>query len=349
LLATVIIDNYNYGRYLAEAIESALQQSYERTEVIVVDDGSTDNSRDVIASYGERIIPVLKENGGQASAFNAGLERSQGDIVIFLDADDVLLPGTVARAVEAFRTQPDAAKVQYRMEIIDGQGRRTGKLKPPDHLPLRSGDLRQDVLTFPDDLTWMATSGNAFSARVLSQVAPVPEEDFSILADRYLALLAPLLGPVLSLRDVGAYYRIHGSNHYDRSVLSLTWVRETVGYCTAAHVHIKKYADRLELGEFPSDPLEVLSVAFLGHRLVSLKLDPEHHPIARDTKWSLFSRGVLAASRRFDVSILMKAVYVLWFAAMAVSPRPVARWLAEKFFFPDTRGPFNRFIRLFSA
>lgn len=115
------------------------------------------------------------------------------------------------------------------------------------------------------------------------------------------------------------------------------------------HIHIKKYVDMLALGEFPSDPLEVLSVAFLGHRLVSLKLDPAHHPITADTTWRLLYRGVLATSRRFDVSMVMKAVCVLWFAVTVIAPRPIARRLAENFFFSETRGRFNRFIRLFPA
>jgi len=78
ITVSIIIDNYNYGRFLGEAIDSALAQTYPHVEVIVVDDGSTDNSREVIAKYGDRIIPVLKENGGQASAFNAGLLRPRG-------------------------------------------------------------------------------------------------------------------------------------------------------------------------------------------------------------------------------------------------------------------------------
>ncbi len=89
LLASIIVNNYNYGRFLAEAIESALSQTYANTEVIVVDDGSTDNSRDIIASYKDQIIPVLKENGGQASAFNAGFQASSGEVIFFLDADFV--------------------------------------------------------------------------------------------------------------------------------------------------------------------------------------------------------------------------------------------------------------------
>src|SRR5512140_2792158 len=96
-LVSIIITNYNYGRFLASAIESALRQRYPAIEVIVVDDGSTDNSREVMGCYEKRIVPVFKQNGGQASSMNAGFSQSHGEIVIFLDADDMLLPGTVER------------------------------------------------------------------------------------------------------------------------------------------------------------------------------------------------------------------------------------------------------------
>src|SRR5437764_4532232 len=89
---SIIISSYNYARFLGAAIDSALAQTYPHCEVIVVDDGSTDESRDILASYGTRIVPVFKENGGQASSMNAGVRASKGDVLIFLDSDDLLFP-----------------------------------------------------------------------------------------------------------------------------------------------------------------------------------------------------------------------------------------------------------------
>ena len=101
-LVSILINNYNYGRYLGVAIESALAQTYRRLEVVVVDDGSTDDSREVITSFAGRVVSVLKINGGQPSAYNSGFNASRVDIICFLDADDWFLPVKTARVVEAF-------------------------------------------------------------------------------------------------------------------------------------------------------------------------------------------------------------------------------------------------------
>jgi glycosyltransferase involved in cell wall biosynthesis len=118
-LVSVIINNYNYGRFLQDAIDSALNQTYSHTEVIVVDDGSTDNSREILASYGDKITPVLKENGGQASAFNAGFAASQGDIICFLDSDDIFLPEKVAIVVDVFGDSPDLGWCFHPLKLVD--------------------------------------------------------------------------------------------------------------------------------------------------------------------------------------------------------------------------------------
>ena len=80
-LVSILVSNYNYGGFVAAAIESALAQTYTNCEIIVVDDGSTDSSREIINQFAGRIVPVFKSNGGQASAFNAGFARARGSII----------------------------------------------------------------------------------------------------------------------------------------------------------------------------------------------------------------------------------------------------------------------------
>jgi glycosyltransferase involved in cell wall biosynthesis len=78
---SIFINNYNYGRFLGEAIRSALEQTVPALEVIVVDDGSTGESRSVIDSFGNRIVGIFQDNGGQAAAFNTGIRSAKGDRV----------------------------------------------------------------------------------------------------------------------------------------------------------------------------------------------------------------------------------------------------------------------------
>jgi len=343
-MVTVIVNNYNYGRFLKVAIDSALSQSYPYMQVIIVDDGSTDESSRVIDAYGERVTAILKENAGQASAFNAGVARCEGDIVIFLDADDALLSNTAEQVVHAFVTHEHVAKVQYRMEIIDADNHRTGVIKPSPHLPMRSGDLRKHVLSFPEDNTWMATSGNAFSTHVLRQIFPMPEEEFRILADLYLSQLTPLFGTVVSLDYVGAYYRMHGSNNFEGYTMDLARVRKSITYMANTHAYIQQYATSLHLEQSLFEVGGGVSVSFLGHRLVSLRLEPNGHPIVADSIRSLYRQSLFAVSRRFDVGLMMKLFYISWFTGVAFGPHFLVKWLAIKFFFPETRGSLNRVL-----
>jgi glycosyltransferase involved in cell wall biosynthesis len=343
LAVDIVINNYNYGRFLGQAIDSALAQTHTQVKVIVVDDGSTDDSREILHAYEDRIELVLKENGGQASALNAGFARSEGDIVIFLDSDDELRPAAASLSAAAFAADSEVVKVQYRMEVIDANGRPSGVIKPPDHLPLPAGDVRNAELTFPFDLAWLATSANAFRADVLRRIFPIPERDFVLCADWYLVHLAPLLGTVVSLDNVAACYRVHGGNNYEQqdARLDLDHVRQTVGYSAVMTRALESLADQLGL-ERPYD--RILSVSDISNRLVSLKVEPELHPISGDTPWRLMLDGARAAVRRFDVSWQMKLLYIAWFVTTAVAPRPVVKQLAEYLIFPQRREGLNRVL-----
>lgn len=212
LLASVIIDNYNYGRFLREAIDSALGQTYSRIEVIVVDDGSTDDSREIIASYGARVIPLLKENGGQASAFNRGFALSRGEIVCFLDADDTLLPTAIEQAVALF-AEARVVKVHWPLWIVDEQGKRTGQVKPG--APLAEGDLQEVFAQGSPEYTAPPQSGNAWRRDFVATVFPLPGTVFRTGgADDYLSMLSPLFGCIKRLEQPQGTYRIHGQSHY---------------------------------------------------------------------------------------------------------------------------------------
>ena len=212
-LVSVVVNNYNYGRFLAQAIDSALCQTYSPIEVVVVDDGSTDESREVIATYGDRVIPLLKTNGGQASAFNTAIAASHGEVLIFLDADDVLLPTAVELAMQQFR--PGVVKVHWPLWRADDDLERTGQQIPAEELP--AGDMR--AFTFsegPATSLSPPTSGNAWARDFLDRVTPIPEPEHRIGADGYLYGLAPAFGSIERVTSPQGIYRIHNRNSYRR-------------------------------------------------------------------------------------------------------------------------------------
>jgi glycosyltransferase involved in cell wall biosynthesis len=313
-LVTIAVNNYNYQRFLGEAIDSALGQSYPRVEVIVVDDGSTDGSREIIAGYGDRVIPILKENGGQASAFNAGFAASKGEIVIFLDADDVLLPETVARVVEAWR--PGISKVQYLLEVMDAEGRRQGRLWLPNAV-LSSGDLRELILSSGTYLS-PPTSGNAFARDVLARLLPMPEKEWRISADGYLVSLAPFLGEVLSLNERIGLYRVHDSNHWTREGMDLRRIRAYIAHDLQRQDLLAEFADREGIAVEKNLVLRVPS--HVKYRLASLLADPEGHPYPEDSRWSLARHGIAGCFRAGEFTWRKKALYSAWFALLAFSP-----------------------------
>jgi hypothetical protein len=338
----VVVNNHNYARFLPAAITSALEQTHEHVRVIVVDDGSTDGSRDVIRAYGDQVIALYTPNRGQAAALNAGFAKSAGDVVMFLDADDVLLPHAAATVAEMFAAHGDLAKVQYPMVIIDAAGRRTGARKPPLGTAMPSGNVVNEELTFPFDLCWVATSGNAFARWVLDEILPVPEDEYRLCADTYLVHLAALLGPVASLGEPGAGFRVHNGNHYEpaKPSLDLDHVRQSVHYASATRRHLTDVASLRGLLLQP----EILSVADLANRMISLKIDRRAHPIASDSVVALCVAGARASARRWDVRWPVKAMFVAWFMAMAVAPRRLERPLAETFLFPERRRRVNRVV-----
>jgi hypothetical protein len=213
-LVSILINNHNYAQFLGPAIDSALSQTYPHVEVIVVDDGSTDSSLQVIHSYADRIIPVIKPNGGQASAFNAAFAASSGDILCFLDSDDLFLPHKLSAIVEIFQQRPEAQWCFDRLQEFDND---TGQLFPLDSLwqpgPLDARSVIKTTGSPPYLPT--ATSGLSFRRSALLPLLPMPEF-IRITSDSYLKLAALGLQPGWMAAEQFTLQRIHGQNAYTR-------------------------------------------------------------------------------------------------------------------------------------
>lgn len=119
---SIVIPAYNYARYLPQAIDSVLAQTYPAHELIVVDDGSTDDSREVLARYGSRIRVIHQENQGVSVASNAGAAVATGELLAFLDADDYWLRHKLERQVGRFLSEPGLGLVHCGMEEVDPDG-----------------------------------------------------------------------------------------------------------------------------------------------------------------------------------------------------------------------------------
>ena len=234
---SVVITNHDYGRFVGEAIDSALTQDHDDVEVIVVDDGSTDDSRAVIARYGDAVTALLQPNRGQGAAVNAGFAASTGGAVLFLDADDVLEPSAASAAARLLGEGDDVVKAHWPLREVREDGRPTGRVHP--HGELADGDLRELLATCPRHVT-PPQSGNAWRRAFLEQVLPMPEAPYRAGADTWLFVLACGFGRVRRDGVAHGRYRRHTrqdgvSRAFDDQVAAWLGWHEPAWAALAAH------------------------------------------------------------------------------------------------------------------
>lgn len=257
-LVSILVNNYNYANFLAEAIDSALDQTYSPCEVIVVDDGSTDNSREVIMSFGDRITPIFKENGGQATAFNVGFEASKGEVICFLDADDVFIPEKVESVVSALLENPEAGWIFHsvaliksvtiskaeRLQAAEVSSRSTATMlvKVDVRQKMRRGQLGNQHLIPP-------TSGMSFTRACLQRILPMPASRGILLSDSYLKFVAMGIYKGISIYRDLTIQRIHGANLFtlkqDNTAQAATVLANTAFFMRKKFPTLEKFSDNL--------------------------------------------------------------------------------------------------------
>lgn len=230
-----LINNYNYGRYVREAVDSALAQTLSFDEIVVVDDGSTDGSQELLLGvYGDdpRVRIVLKPNGGQLSAFQAGLVHSKSDVVFFLDADDRFLPSRLERTLEVFCLHPACEAVFVPVLLFGGRsgighmrdavGQCVNCFDTPEPYSLFGGSgFTVELSEYCRNLSetdWVGspTSGLAVKRRILQTFLPLPpelEQDWRVRADDCVVHGLSLANACrIYLHSPLVEYRVHGGN-----------------------------------------------------------------------------------------------------------------------------------------
>lgn len=205
---SVLIDTYNYGCYVEEAVSSALAQDFpsKEREILVVDDGSTDDTAARLRKFGNAIRYLYKPNGGQASAFNYGFANARGEVVALLDADDVWMPEKLSRLGEVFERNPDAGMAYHRLYWWDGGN---GIEADRYFIPVsgRVPESRSALLQYP----MASTSCLAFRRGAIEKLLPVPETLRS-QADAFLTALVIFIAPIVAVEDYLGRYRLHATN-----------------------------------------------------------------------------------------------------------------------------------------
>jgi glycosyltransferase involved in cell wall biosynthesis len=322
---SVVITNYNYQAYVGTAIQSVLNQTHSPDEIIVIDDGSTDESRSVISSFGGRIRTIFKPNEGFKATTNRGFFEAKGELLVYLDADDLLYPNALAEVLRIFK--PGMAKVQFDLDIIDRDGAMLGRrfCNFPDRL---SAEDVAEEFRRTSTYIWPATSGNAYAREFLDKVMPM---DPPVGIDGALNTIAPLYGQVGTISAALGQYRIHLTNmsQLDRSGNTnivpdfARKINLRKREFDLLRLHASKLGKRIPDVDFLDNEL-----VFVNYRLMARKKGTEDGDDWRRPAWQLWGRGLRLALRS-PIPIKMKAVHVMWLTALFATPASLGRLMIE--------------------
>lgn len=318
---SVVIPCFNYAQYVGLAIDSVLSQPYQPTEIIVVNDGSTDGSAAVIGRYRDRVTIVEQENRGHVRSCERGFAKSHGDLVIFLDADDLLLPGCLAAVAAAW--EPGCAKVQYDAAIIDAAGTDLGRRFCNFDARYDRERVRQSFAQ-TGTYRWPVTVGNAYSRWFLSLMLPLTV-DFA--PDGLLNTVAPVYGDVITLAQTLGAYRIHGANGWSSDGLDVARLPKRIGHRRTEIAIMRAHAHARGVTVPAGDVLDH-ELPFLNYRLMAFKLGLDYDGKDADTVPALVGRALRQVAReRLPASLA--AGHVAWFLTFAATPAALARHLVR--------------------
>ena len=333
-LISVIITCFNYARYVAGAIESALGQSYPNKEIVVVNDGSSDDSLAVITRYAGRVTVIDQANQGSIAAYNRGFAGSTGAIVILLDADDLLAAGALSEVARVW--SPRCAKVQWDLGIIDADGKDLGRKFCNFDRRYDAGRVR-DAFQRTGTYRWPVSVGNAYARWFASMAFPLSVDHGP---DGLLNTLAPVYGEVHTIASVLGHYRIHGGNLWSSSGSDFSRLPYRIEHRLTEIATMQRHATERGVPLPNANPLDH-EIAFINYRLMAKKLGLEYAGSGKDSASRLVGCAyrVLRAER---YPPKLSFAHGAWFGLLAIAPKPLARALIRLRFQRSSLGPAFR-------
>lgn len=208
LSVSVVMTSYNYGQYLKTTIESVLNQTLPAREVIIIDDGSTDDSAEVAAAFGERVKFVAQENQGVCAARNNGAKRASGDVIAFMDSDDIWRPEKLAKQIKAFEADSEVGIVSCGIRFFNPQGETIVEYNEG-----MNGYCARDILLYEKPVLNTTASAIAVRRDVFERIGGFDENRALFSAeDREFCYRAALVSKLAFVPEILVDYRIHGGN-----------------------------------------------------------------------------------------------------------------------------------------
>lgn len=284
-LITVLIDTYNHERFIEDALASVLEQDFPASEmeILVVDDGSTDGTTEIVRKFEPRVRLIRKENGGQASAFNAGIAEARGEIVAFLDGDDWWARHKLTRVTQTLSADPSLGFVGNGIVIMHRDGSAESEV-------LREGfrfqaNTLEGVRLFGVRGSFMGTSRMTIRRHILREVGPVPES-IVVQADEYLFTVASVLAGAQILPDLLTYYRLHDANGFQFSHADSRQVRRKQEALAALARGLSSRLNAMDIDPGARDA--ILDMARANADQLRLRLDGGWPWETANTEWRIY-------------------------------------------------------------
>jgi glycosyltransferase involved in cell wall biosynthesis len=307
---SILIDTFNHERFIEEAVVSVLGQDFAASEmeILAVDDGSTDRTPEILRKFAPRVRVLTKKNGGQASAFNAGIPECRGEIVAFLDGDDWWAREKLSRVMAAMAEDPAVGIVGHGITVVHRDGRE-------QHEILREGfrfqaNNAEGARLFRVRRSFMGTSRMTIRRSLLAEIGHVPDA-IAIEADEYLFTMAALLRPARILPEPLTYYRLHDANLYQMSEMDRTRAKRKQAVIAALADALGAELARREVSQ-PAREILTRAVRNEADQLRLILGNGRPWETAR-TEWSIYRMlhpDAALAHRVFKVLTLLPALVV---------------------------------------